>query len=272
MEFRTAAGLDIPSIGLGTMRLLGEECRRAVGDALAAGYRHIDTARKYGNEEDVGAALRSSGVSRDEILLVTKLWHDELSTDAVRVAVADSLRRLEVDYLDVLLVHWPSRQVPLSETMEALVRAKEEGQARRIGVANFPASLFEQVADTPGLIGNQVEYHPYLSQAPLLSIARDQGLVLTAYCPLGRGGDLLRDPVLERLAADRGRTVAQIVLRWLLQQPRVVAIPGTGRREHMRENLDVFDFTLSDGEMATIHALARRQRVVDPPHAPDWDA
>ncbi|MPZ87715.1 MAG: aldo/keto reductase [Nitriliruptorales bacterium] len=253
------------------MRLHGEQCRSIVSAALAEGYRHIDTARSYDNEEDVGAGIRQSSVPRDEIVLVTKVWHTDLAGPDVEEAAESSLRRLGTDYVDVLLVHWPSRAVPLEETLEAFAQVREQGKARFIGVGNFPSTMFEGIAGVPGLIGNQVEYHPYLGQDKILTSARSNGLVVTAYCPLGRAGDLLQDPLLQELAGSYGKTVPQIVLRWLIEQDRVAAIPGTSDPGHLRENVDVFDFELSPDDAAAISSLARGARVVNPPHAPDWD-
>ena len=271
MKFESVAGLDVPAIGLGTMHLAGQVCRRTVSSALDMGYRHLDTARKYENEEDVGAGIRESGVPREDVLLVTKLQPSELAAGDVRTAAESSLRRLGTDYIDVLLVHWPNPDVPVGETMEAFAALRDEGKTRFIGVANFPSALYARVADTPGLIGNQVEYHPYLAQDAVLSEVRRHGHVLTAYCPLGRGGALLADEALAAIAAEHERTVPQVVLRWLTQQDGVVAIPGSSDHQHLLENLSVSDFRLSDGEMSTIAGLARGERVVDPPFAPDWD-
>lgn len=271
MEWKAARGLELPAVGLGTMRLRGRACRDLVSAALAEGYRHLDTARKYGNEEEVGAAVRRSSVSRDDIVLTTKVSHEDLAPPDLRKAVESSLERLGVDHVDLLLVHWPSREVPLDDTMSTLADLREEGRTRFIGVANFPSRLLEAVAGTPGLVGDQVEYHPYLAQEPVLEAVRSRGLLLTAYCPLGRGGPLLRDPLLVEIATGHGVAVAQIVLRWLVAQEQVVAIPGTSRLDHLRQNLDVFSFALTGEERAAIAGLARADRICDPPHAPDWD-
>lgn len=272
MEFETVAGVSLPAIGLGTMRQVGEACRQLVAAALSEGYRHLDTARKYGNEEDVGSGIRRSDVPRDEVLLVTKLQPHELGAADVRRATEESLRRLGTEYVDVLLVHWPNPDIDVHETLDAMGTLRDEGKTRFVGVANFPSAMLEEVAGTPGLIGNQAEYHPYLAQEKVLSTLRRHGLVLTAYCPLGRGGAMLDDPTLAEIAAAHERTVPQIVLRWLVQQDGVIAIPGTSSPDHLRDNLAVFDFGLSPEEMSRITALDRGERVVDPPHAPVWDA
>lgn len=272
MEQEQAGPLTLPGIGLGTMRLTGDTCRQLVGAALAAGYRHLDTARKYGNEADVGAAIAASAMPRDEIVLTTKLAPDELAAGDVQRATVSSLARLGTDHVDLLLVHWPNPDVALAETLEALAEVRDEGKARAIGVANFPTGLLkEALATVDGLVTNQVEYHPYLAQDAVLEQVRAEGLVLTAYCPLARGA-LLDDPVLAEVAAGRGRTVAQVALRWLVQQDRVVAIPRTSNVDRLHENLAALEFTLTNDEMAAITRLARGLRVVDPPHAPTWDA
>lgn len=272
MQREAAGGLTLPGIGLGTMRLHGDTCHEVVGAALAAGYRHLDTARKYDNEADVGAAMAASAVPRDQIVVTTKLPPDELAADEVARATESSLERLGTDYIDLLLIHWPNPDVPLAETLEAMAAQRERGTVRSIGVANFPTTLLKEALDTvDGLVTDQVEYHPYLGQAAVLDLVRAGQLVLTAYCPLARGA-LLDDPVLDDVAAGQGRTVAQVALRWLVQQDGVVAIPGTSRVERVHENLEVLDFTLTADEMTAIGALARGQRIVDPPHAPSWDA
>ena len=267
----SVAGITFPAIGFGTMRQRGDACAELVDAALAMGYRNIDTARKYGNEAAVGAGIRRSSVSRDDFLVTTKLPPDDLPADRVRAAVEDSLRNLGLDYVDLFLVHWPRADVPLADTLGVMADLREAGLTRFIGVSNFPSALLEEAVGITDLVTNQVEYHPYLAQDVVLPKVRDLGLVLTAYCPLGRGGPLLRDPVLGEIAATHGRSVAQVALRWLVQQPRVVAVPGTSSVEHLRENLSVYDFTLDDSEMAAIGRLARGDRVVNPPTAPAWD-
>lgn len=271
MSATTASGLRFPSIGLGTMRQQDEACRTVVEAALAEGYRHIDTARKYGNERAVGAGLARSAVPRDDVLLVTKLAPGELAPARVRAAVTDSLRTLDVDHLDLLLVHWPDPEVPLVETLEAMGTLRDEGHVRAIGVANFPAAMLEEAAGVVELATDQVEYHPYLGQDAVLDACRRTGLVLTAYCPLARATELLDEPVVLEIAGAHARTAAQVVLRWLVQQPDVVAIPGASSVEHLRENLAVEDFELAPDEIRALASLERSGRVVDPPHAPVWD-
>jgi 2,5-diketo-D-gluconate reductase B len=269
-------GIDrvaLPDIGLGTMRLRGDDCRIITEAALATGYRHIDTARKYGNEEDVGAAISSSAVPRGDVIVTTKLAPDELTSSLVRNATEESLRRLRTDYVDLLLIHWPNPEVPLEQTLQAMSDLRDRGLVRALGVANFPTALLAEATRLePGLITDQVEHHPYLAQDAVLDRVRAEGMVLTAYCPLARQR-LLDDPVLVEIAADHGCTSAQIALRWLVQQDDVVAIPGTSNVSRLTENLEVLSGPrLSDDEMSRIRGLARGERLVDPPHAPGWDA
>jgi diketogulonate reductase-like aldo/keto reductase len=268
-----ANGAAIPALGLGTWRLAGDECVRAVRWALDAGYRHIDTAAMYGNEDAVGVAVRASGLARDEIFVTTKIWRDDVAPGDLERAAEASLRRLRLGYADLLLIHWPNLAVPLRGTMEALCKVKRSGLARHIGVANFPSALLDQavaLADEP-LVTNQCEYHPYLDQTRVLAACRRHGLSLTSYCPIGRA-EVLTDPVIRAIAARHGRTAAQIVLRWHVQQPQVIAIPKSGDRNRMAENIAIFDFALTEDEMRRISALARPNgRMVDPGWSP-WDS
>lgn len=265
-------GAAIPALGLGTWDLRGAACERAVGAALSLGYRHIDTARMYGNEAEVGAALAASGVAREEVFLTTKLWSDELRPETLRRALPESLRRLRCAYVDLLLIHWPSAEVPLEATLDAMSELQDKGLARHLGVSNFPRALIDRAAASHGdrLVCNQLEYHPFLSQATALAAAEHHDLALTAYCPLARGR-AAEHPLLREIAAGHGRSGGQVALRWLIQQPRVVAIPKAASPAHLEANLAVFDFALSAEEMAAIGALAEGRRLVDPASAPAWD-
>lgn len=255
---------SLPIIGYGTSPLRGGMSADAVVAALKTGYRHIDTGRKYGTEEDVGAGMRASGVPRCEIFLTTKVSHEHLKPDDFAKSVDTSLAALKVDYIDLLLIHWPSPDIDLHVTMPALAKAKQQGKARHIGVANFNTTLLDKAMEIcPDLVALQAEYHPYLDQSKLLAAARRHKLVFIAYCPLGRG-KLLNDPVLADIAKARGRTFAQIALRWLLQQ-NVAPIPFSGNPQRIADNFNVFDFELSDEEMARISALKRPDgRVANP--------
>lgn len=266
-------GAQIPVIGFGTSQL--RNCGEIVATALKLGYRHIDTAWKYGTEEGVGQGIRASGVPRKDIFLCTKVSHEYLRAADFARSVEQSLKRLQTDYVDLLHVHWPSTDgIPLAETMGALAQAKREGKARYIGVANFNIALIEEamrLCPEP-LVTLQAEYHPYLDQSKVLAFCRRAGLVLTAYCPLGRGR-LFKDPVVAEIARAKGRTVAQVALRWLVQQGNVAPIPRSSNPQHMAESLDIFDFALTDEEMQRIFALKRPDgRIANPGgRAPAWD-
>jgi 2,5-diketo-D-gluconate reductase B len=268
----SAHGADMPAIGFGTSAL--GNCGEIVATALALGYRHIDTAWKYGTERGVGEGMRASGLPRKDIFLTTKVSHEYLRTDDFARSVDESLKNLGVDHVDLLLVHWPNPDIPLEQPIAALARAKRQGLARHIGVANFNIALLDNAISLcpEPLVTLQAEYHAYLDQRKLAAACRSRGLIFTAYCPLGRGR-LLRDPVLADIAAHKGRPLAQIALRWLIQQGNIVPIPRSSNAKRMAENLAVFDFTLTDEEMRRINALARAGgRIADPVgRAPAWD-
>jgi 2,5-diketo-D-gluconate reductase B len=268
----SAHGAEIPAIGFGTSSL--GDCGEIVATALKVGYRHIDTAWKYGTEPGVGEGMRVSGVSRSEIFLTTKVSHEFLRADDFARSVDESLKTLGVDFVDLLLVHWPNPEIPLSEPIPALARAKRQGLTRHIGVANFNIAMLDEairLCPEP-LVNLQAEYHAHLDQTKLIEACRWRGLIFTAYCPLGRGR-LLRDPVLADIAARQGRPLAQIALRWLVQQGNIIPIPRSSNPARMAENLGVFDFALSEEEMKRIAALKRPDsRIADPVgRAPAWD-
>jgi diketogulonate reductase-like aldo/keto reductase len=255
----------VPALGFGTGALSGGMSVEAVVTALKTGYRHIDTARKYGTEGEVGEGMRASGVPREEIFLTTKVSHENLRPADFARSVDESLKALKVDYVDLLLVHWPNPQIAVSEYMPALAKAKRDGLARHIGVANFTTTLLDEaIALCPEPLSVlQAEYHPYLDQSKLLAAVRRHKLVFIAFCPLGRGR-LFGDPVLADIASKRGRSVAQIALRWLMQQD-VAAIPFSSKPQRIADNFDVFDFVLSEDEMKRIAALKRPDgRVANP--------
>ena len=255
----------IPFLGFGTSPLTGGLSSDTVLAALKAGYRHIDTARKYGTEPAVGEAMRVSGLKRGDIFLTTKVSHENLRAADFARSVDQSLAALKVGFVDLLLIHWPNPAIPLSECMPALAKAKQQGLARHIGVANFNVALLDEAVHLcpEPLVALQAEYHPYLEQAKLLAAARRHKLVFVAHCPLGRGR-LFDDPVLGEIAKARGRTIAQVALRWLVQQD-IAAIPFSSKPQRIAENFDVFDFALSDGEMKRIAALKRANgRIANP--------
>lgn len=263
-------GVAIPRLGLGTWQLSGEACVQAVCDAIELGYRHIDTARGYGNEAQVGQGLHDSGQNREEVFITTKLWYTELSAIGVHDQVERSLRALRTDYIDLLLIHWPNRHVPLGETLGAMIDAREAGRVRHLGVSNFPSALLREALDLAPLICDQVEYHPYLGQEKVLEVAHERDLVVSAYSPLAQGA-VLRDPVIGEIAEQHGKAPAQIALRWLLDQRRVAVIPKAASHEHRAANLEVFDFELTGDERRRIDGLVRGHRTIAPPWAPDWD-
>ncbi|MBA2441220.1 MAG: aldo/keto reductase [Rubrobacter sp.] len=256
MEYQTIKGESVPSLGLGTWRMSGRQCEAAVEKALALGYRHIDTARMYGNETEVGRAIRSSGVDRGEIFLTTKLWTDDFTAERVPRATRESLEELSTDYVDLLLMHWPSSSVPLGETLGAMNELQQQGKVRHVGVSNFSPALVEEAAEHATVFCNQVEYHPHSPRAELLEQAREMDYLLTAYSPVAKGR-LLDDATLREVAESRGKSAAQVALRWLVQQEKVAAIPKASSEDHLESNLDVFDFTLTDDEVRRISEAAR---------------
>jgi 2,5-diketo-D-gluconate reductase B len=269
----SAHGCTMPQIGFGTSQL--GDCADLVATALKLGYRHIDTAWKYGSEKGVGAGIRASGVPRSEIFLVTKVSHENLRADDFARSVDESLKNLQVDYVDLLHVHWPTiDKIPLAETMAALARAKRQGLTRHIGIANFNIALMEEARHNcpEPLATLQAEYHPYLDQARVLDYCRRHGMIFTAYCPLARGR-LFQDLVLTDIAQTKDKSIAQVVLRWLVQQGNIAPIPRSSNPERIAQNLDVFNFTLTADEMKRIHALARPEgRIANPAgRAPAWD-
>ena len=269
----TAQSKKIPVLGYGTWQMKGDEGRAGVEKALEFGYRHIDTAQIYENEAEVGAGIAASGVKRSEIFLTTKVWITELHDGALQKSVDVSLKKLKTDHVDLLLIHWPVTEVPFAEQMKALQSVQKDGKATLIGVSNYTVAQMKEVVEKIGakVVCNQVEYHPYLSQKPLLDYARAHGMFLTAYCPLARG-KVANDAVLAKIAKKHGKTAGQITLRWLVQQDGVAAILKAGSEKHMRENFDIFDFTLEASEMKEISSLARPDgRLVSPDFAPTWD-
>jgi 2,5-diketo-D-gluconate reductase B len=263
-------GIRVPALGFGTWGLKGTSGAEAVADALRTGYRHIDTARSYGNETAVGEGIRRSGVPREEIFLVTKVWRDHLRRDALHKSVHASLRDLRLPWVDLLLIHWPSNQVPMEEPLGAMEELREEGSVRYIGVSNFTPEMVEHAATVAPILAIQSEYHPFLSQRALLEVAAAHDLMFTAYSPLARGR-VANSRTLREIGRRHEKTAAQVALRWLLQQPRVTAIPRASRGRHRRENFDVFDFRLDEQEMERIAALDEAGRIVDPSFAPVWD-
>lgn len=275
MTHYTVDGVSIPALGLGTYKMTGDGARDGVAHALSIGYRHIDTAQIYDNQAAVGAGIAASDVPRADVFLTTKVWHDRLGADAFGPSVDESLRKLGTDYVDLLLVHWPSTTgVPLEETLGALDAARQAGKTRLVGVSNFPAGMLrEALAILPHLANIQVEHHAYLGQPRLLEIVREHGMTLASYSPLGHGrGDVLGDPTIREIAASRGVGAGQVALAYLLGHDRVLVIPKAASEAHRLSNLEAAEITLTEAERARIDALPKDHRIVDPAFAPDWGA
>jgi len=268
-----ANGAHIPAIGLGTWTLKGEQAVSLVAGAIRDGYRHVDTAAMYDNETEVGQGIRDGGVARDEIFLTTKVWQSDLADGDLQRSLEASLKRLGVDAVDLALIHWPSKTIPMAESIRALNQAAEDGLARHIGVSNFTTAQIEEAAAASKrpLACNQCEYHPFLNQDRVLASCRKHGLAFVSYCPLNRGGGMLEAEPVTAAAARHGKTPGQVALRWNIQRG-TVAIPRSSSPERIRENLAVFDFELSEQEMAAISALgSRNQRICDFDFSPEWD-
>ncbi len=269
-----ANGASVPAIGLGTWDLRGDACASIVEQAIGAGYRHIDTAIMYENEADVGAGIRASGIDRDSLFVTTKVWPDNLTQCTFQDAVRGSLNRLELDRVDLLLIHWPPKgRDDVGEWMRLLNDAAEQDWTRYIGVSNFTVDqLNRAVAESAHPpVCNQVESHPYIDQRKARAVADRHGMALTAYCPLYRGGPLFEEAAITEPAKAYSKSPAQIVLRWHVQSG-CVAIPKTATPERLAENIDIFDFKLTEPEMGAIDALTfANSRLCDWDLAPDWD-
>lgn len=270
-----AHGARIPARGFGTFQLRDDICRNAVAAALDIGYRHIDTAAMYGNEVEVGEAIRDSAAGRDDIFVTTKVWTDDIEENALLSSARASLGRLGLDRVDLLLIHWPNRTIPLSSSIKGLCRARQEGLTSHIGVSNFPVAMLEEaaaLAATHGepLVANQCEHHPFLDQSKVIAACEAHGIAFTSYSPLGRG-DIVKNEIVDDIAKTHGRKPSQVILRWHLQQ-KIVAIPRSSTPAHIADNFAIEDFELSATDMARISALHRKDgRMVTPAFAPDWD-
>ncbi len=272
MERITTHGLNMPKLGLGTWPMRDAECTNAVLGALARGYRHVDTAQMYGNEDAVGAALAQTPVPRAEIHVTSKVWPDNFAPDAMRRSLETSLTDLRTSYVDLFLLHWPRPEMNLPEALATLARFKEEGLARAIGVSNFNVALLRRAVEEVGapIACNQVEYHVLLEQAKVRAYARAHGIAGTAYAPLARGA-LGKHESLRRVAEKHGATVEQVALKWLLDQDGVAAIPKAARGESQQTNLDALKLTLDDADRAVIAALPKDVRLVKPGWTVAWD-
>lgn len=273
MEYLQIRHYQIPKLGFGTYRLRGREASDLVSLALRNGYRHLDTAQMYRNEMEVGRAIRQSSLDRDDLWVTTKVWHTELSSERFLPSVEASLDRLSLDYVDLLLIHWPSPEVSVEEAVTNLMMAQDRDLCRAIGVSNFNMELMaEALALSAELITNQVEYHPFLDQSTLLDFVTAQEMSLTAYSPLAQGA-VLHDPTVRDIAEKHGKLPAQIALRWLLDQEPVIAIPMTANPKHLRSNADIFRIRLDAEDKRRLDQLTQqKRRLVDPEFAPEWDS
>ena len=256
MEYLEVHGEHIPKIGLGTWQMRVDACRRIVLSALEMGYRHLDTAEYYRNEREVGQAIRESGLERDSLFVTSKVWSNHFQREAVRQACEDSLARLDLDYLDLYLIHHPGSSVPLEETLAGMVDLVEAGKTRYIGVSNFDVSLVEKsrsLVDVP-IFTNQVKFHPFHPQRELLEYSQNQELMITAYSPLAQG-DVNREGALKRIGERYGKSPAQVALRWVIDHQGVITIPKSSSVDHQRDNLNIFDFQLREEEQERIAGL-----------------
>jgi 2,5-diketo-D-gluconate reductase B len=272
MEHLQTQGISLPRLGLGTYRMQGDVCRAAVESALALGYRHIDTAEMYGNEDAIGAAIAAAGVVREDLHVTTKVWNENLAPDAIRRAFDTSLKKLKLDHVDLYLVHWPSANMNLPAMFETLLRLKDEGRTRAIGVANFNIALLKTVVEEikAPIACNQVEFHMMLDQTPLRKYLAAKSIPLVAYCPLAQGR-AASDETLAAIGRKHGASAAQVALKWLLDQDGVAAIPKASRAESQRANLDALNVGLDDEDIKAIAALPKDKRFVNPGFAPAWD-
>jgi diketogulonate reductase-like aldo/keto reductase len=271
---KTVRGVSVPTIAIGVFEVEPGATEEVVADALAAGYRHVDTAVAYGNEEEVGRGLARSGVDRSDVWVTTKVWIDDFDPPDLRRSAEASLRRLGVDRIDLLLLHWPPPDgSKLAPALEALQRLRADGLIRELGVSNFPAYMLRDALQiAPEVFADQVEYHAKLSQHELLEVASEADLLIEAYAPLGgSASDMVEEPVLEEIASARGATPAQVALAWLAAQERVVLLPRSTSPERRRENLAALEVDLTAEDIERIDELSeQRERNFDPSFAPDW--
>jgi 2,5-diketo-D-gluconate reductase B len=270
MPILNGHGMRMPRIGLGTWPMKGAECQAAVESALALGYRHVDTAEMYGNEDAVGAGIAAAGLPRGDVFLTTKIWWDKPKGAAIRQAFDASLARLATPYVDLLLIHWPSPDLDLPDALRALAAIRAEGRAKAIGVSNFPPRLLQRaIAEGVELACLQVECHLLLDQSKLLGITRAAGMALTAYSPLAKGENLDL-PAVRQVAAKHGATLAQVALAWLLAQEGVAMVPKAASPARQKENLGALALRLDAADLAALAALPKDRRFVNPSFAPDW--
>jgi len=272
MEYFNTQGIRMPRLGFGTFRMQGDVCRAAVESALALGYRHLDTAEMYANEEEVGAAIAASGLPRDQLHVTTKVWNENLAPDAMRRAFDTSLKKLRLDVVDLYLVHWPKPGMHLPSMFETLMKLKEEGRTRAIGVANFNIALLRTVVEEikAPIACNQIEYHVMLDQTKVKKYLDAHKIPLVAYAPLAKG-NAPSDETLIAIGRKHNASAAQVALKWLLDQNGVAAIPKASRRESQQANFDALKVRLDDDDRKKIADLPKNKRCVSPGFAPAWD-
>ena len=274
MQIVEAKGARISIVGFGTWQLRGQDCVRLTQEALKLGCRHLDTAQAYENEAEVGEGLKASGVRRDDVFVTTKITPPNYAAADFERSIKESLKKLQLDQVDLLLLHWPPpAEFTLAETLDLLCGVKKAGLTRHIGLSNWTIPLLEEsvkLASEP-LVCNQIEIHPYLAQTKVIETCRRLGLAVVAHCPIARGRTL-GDPVIEKIAKAHGKTAAQVALRWLVQQG-IIIIPRSSKAERVAENFAVEDFSLTPAEMAEMAGLKRpdSRLVNNPKWAPKWD-
>jgi diketogulonate reductase-like aldo/keto reductase len=247
----------MPVVGFGTWEIQGQACTESVISALQMGYRHLDTAQIYGNEKEVGEGIRKSGIGREDIFLTTKIATGNLTPVKIRSTFRESLARLGTDYVDLLLIHWPTEMMDLSACLKTMFSLKEEGVLKHVGVSNFDPLLFNKASEIGTILTNQVKFTPYHEEFGNHRIAVEKNMIITAYSPLGRGS-IANDQILGAIAEKYGKTASQVTLRWLIQMGNISVIPKAARSHHQKENIEIFDFNLSEEDMEKIRQLSRR--------------
>ncbi len=261
---KLSSGYEMPILGLGTWQLTGKKCRAAVKKAIELGYTHIDTAWIYDNQEEIGEGIEDSKVKREKLFITSKVWTENLRYKDVLEQCEETLTQLGLGYLDLYLIHWPNKEIPLEETFRAFKKLVEEKKVKSIGISNFNIERVKE-AKTKSKVPisiNQVEYHPYLSQESLLKTCKENKIALTAYSPLARG-KILDDPILIKVASEVDKNPGQVALRWLIQK-EIIVIPKASSENHLKENMEIFDFELDKEQMSEINHIQIRKRLVNP--------